>query len=319
MSTTPHDALFKATFSQVERAAEELRHVLPPALLARMDLDSLSLEAGSFVDAALRERHTDLLFSVRIDGRDARIYLLFEHQSTPDPWMPLRLLGYMLRIWDGCVADGAARLSVIIPVVLHHGDAGWQAPTCFEALFDLPPGAAEFTPHFRFALDDLATQSEAELHTRAASAFTRLVLSALQQTRSARELDQLMRNWTLLIRELWRAPDGAHALGLVLRYLYEVRGPEEFASVRTIAREIEPESEDFMESMADHLRAQGRAHGRQEGRQEGRREMLLRQLQRRFGPLSARVHEQVMAGDDAELDLWSDRILEVGSLDDIFA
>ncbi len=27
------------------------------------------------------------------------LYLLFEHQSTPDPWMPLRLLGYKKDIW----------------------------------------------------------------------------------------------------------------------------------------------------------------------------------------------------------------------------
>ena len=315
MSTTPHDALFKATFSQVEQAAEELRHVLPPELLARIDLASLSLEAGSFVDEALRERHTDLLFSVRIDGRDARIYLLLEHQSSPDPWMPLRLLGYMLRIWDGCVADGASRLPVIIPVVLHHGATGWHAPTCFQALFDLPPGAAEFTPHFRFALDDLATQSEAALHTRAASAFTRLVLSALQQARSDRDLAGLLRSWTRLIRELCKAPAGARALGLVFRYLYEVRGREELASVRAIAREINQQSEDLMETMAQYLHKKGR----QEGRQEGRRELLLELLQRRFGELPAHVGETVTAGDDAELTRWSAHLLIARSLDDIFA
>jgi len=310
VSTTPHDALFKAAFSQVEHAAEELRHVLPPELLARMDLGSLSLEAGSFVDEALRERHTDLLFRVRLGGRDARIYILFEHQSTPDPWMPLRLLGYMLRIWDGCVADGATRLPVVIPVVLHHSDTGWHAPTCFEALFDLPPGAAEFTPHFCFALDDLSTESEAALHARAASAFTRLVLSALQQTRSDRDLGQLMLGWQGLFRELRQAPDGARALWLVLRYLYEVRGAEEFASIRTVAREINQQSEDLMQTMADYLESKGMARGR--------RELLLRLLQRRFGALPARAGEQVMAGDDAEIDRWSDRLLEASSLDDIF-
>lgn len=89
MTVTPHDALFKAAFSQVELAAEELRHVLPSALLARMDLAQLSLEAGSFVDDSLRERHTDLLYSVPLDDRPARVYILFEHQSSDDAWMRL--------------------------------------------------------------------------------------------------------------------------------------------------------------------------------------------------------------------------------------
>ena len=315
MSTTPHDALFKAAFSQVERMAEELRHVLPPELLARMDLGSLSLEPGSFVDEALRERHTDLLFSLHLDGRDARIYILFEHQSTPDAWMPLRLLSYMLRIWESHVADGATSLPVVIPVVLHHSDTGWRAPTRFEALFDLPPEAAEFTPHFRFVLDDLGAQSEAALRARAASAFTRLVLSVLQQARSGRDLAGLLRGWAGLIRELLRAPDGKRALGLVFRYLYEVRGQAECAAVDAIAREIEPESEDFMETMADYLRAQGMARGRH----EGRREFLLDLLGRRFGELPKPVRERVMASDDAELVRWGARLLEARDLDDIFA
>ncbi len=85
LTATPHDALFKAAFSQVELAAEELRCVLPPELLADLDLASLTLESGSFVDEALRERHTDLLYSLELDGRSARIYVLFEHQSSVDP------------------------------------------------------------------------------------------------------------------------------------------------------------------------------------------------------------------------------------------
>ena len=319
MSNAPHDALFKATFGQVERAAEELRHVLPPELLARVDLSSLTLESGSFVDEALRERHTDLLFSLRLDGRDARVYLLFEHQSTPDAWMPLRLLRYMLRIWESCVAEGATALPVVIPVVLHHGDTGWRAPTRFEALFDLPSEAAEFTPHFHFLLDDLAAESESALLARTASAFTRLVLSALQQVRSERDLAGLVRGWAGLIRELRQAPDGQRALGLVYRYLYEVRGRAEIAAVIAVAREIQPENEDLMETMADYLRAEGMARGRQEGRQEGQRQFLLTLIEGRFGEPPAHVRERVMAGDDAELARWGARLLAASSLDDIFA
>jgi predicted transposase YdaD len=33
---------------------------------------------------------------VQIDQGPALLYCLFEHQSTPDPWMPLRLLRYIL-------------------------------------------------------------------------------------------------------------------------------------------------------------------------------------------------------------------------------
>lgn len=71
----PHDALCKKTFSVVEHAAAELRAVLPPELVARIDFSTLTLRPASHVDEALSASHSDLLFSVRVSGKPA---LLFE-------------------------------------------------------------------------------------------------------------------------------------------------------------------------------------------------------------------------------------------------
>lgn len=79
-----HDALVKTAFSQVEHAEGFLRLVLPAALVARIDSSTLALRPGSFVDEALKERHSDLLYSVAISGRSALIYVLFEHKSKPE-------------------------------------------------------------------------------------------------------------------------------------------------------------------------------------------------------------------------------------------
>lgn len=101
----PHDALFKKTFSVPEHAAAEFRAVLPAKLVARMDFSTLTLCSGSYVDEALSGSESDLLFSVQISGRPALLYALFEHQSTPDKLMPLRLLGYIVRILMRHVSD----------------------------------------------------------------------------------------------------------------------------------------------------------------------------------------------------------------------
>src|SRR5687767_2849279 len=70
MKDSPHDKLFKEAFGNPHNAAAEIRSVAPPALVAHMDFASLIPLPGSFRDAALADSSSDLLFSLRIAGRD---------------------------------------------------------------------------------------------------------------------------------------------------------------------------------------------------------------------------------------------------------
>jgi len=42
-----------------------LRAVVPAAVAEKLDWSTLTLRPGSFVDLALKEQHTDLLYSAR--------------------------------------------------------------------------------------------------------------------------------------------------------------------------------------------------------------------------------------------------------------
>src|SRR5262245_22747576 len=82
---SPHDGVFRRIFGVPANAASQLRAVLPGDLAARLDLDRLAPVPGSFVDDDLRRRHSDVLFTAPLDGRDAFVYVLVEHQSSDDP------------------------------------------------------------------------------------------------------------------------------------------------------------------------------------------------------------------------------------------
>jgi predicted transposase/invertase (TIGR01784 family) len=88
----PHDAVFRRVLGEPANAASQLRAVLPQALVGRLDLDRLARVSGSFVDATLRWRHSDLLFTAPLEGREAFVYVLVEHQSGTDQLMPFRML-----------------------------------------------------------------------------------------------------------------------------------------------------------------------------------------------------------------------------------
>lgn len=98
MTSRPHDALFKAAFEKPECAAGLLRNILPASLSQAIAWDSMVRESGSFIDAELLDRQSDLLFSVTLHDQRAFVYLLLEHQSSSDADMPLRMLVYLVRI-----------------------------------------------------------------------------------------------------------------------------------------------------------------------------------------------------------------------------
>lgn len=62
-------------------------------LYAVLEPGSLTITKDSFIDEALAEHYSDLLYRVRLKAeKEAYIYLLFEHESAPAPRVALGLL-----------------------------------------------------------------------------------------------------------------------------------------------------------------------------------------------------------------------------------
>ena len=135
----PHDRLFRAVFSDAAEAASLLQTALPDTVRDGFDWTTLTLVEGTFVDEDLRESQSDLLYQVQHagTGQPVSMYLLFEHQSSPDPWLRLRLLRYCCRIWEADRRDDPDRseLRPIVPVVFYQGPRGGtiraSLPICF--------------------------------------------------------------------------------------------------------------------------------------------------------------------------------------------
>ena len=111
---TPHNNFFVFALSHLPNARSLIETQHSPSALAELDLETLQIETGSFIDTDLREKFSDLLMSVRLarsntEGEEDRalVYFLFEHKSQPDPLTVFQLLSYMVRIWEGVVARGA--------------------------------------------------------------------------------------------------------------------------------------------------------------------------------------------------------------------
>lgn len=255
-----HDGFFKAVFSRPEHATAFFKSHLPPAIAGKIDWSSLTVVPGSFVKSSLQQVHSDLLFSVRIGERETLLYLLFEHQSSPDPAMPLRLLGYVTEILIRHHQSHGLPLTPVLPFVFHQGPDSWNVTTAFEDLFALPSELAAdllpFLPKFDHALLDLTRFDPAtEEHD------TRL--------RAVLQLMKLARRRELLRFFPWLAGFSANDLPdylLALMLLYALHADSDLdASEIYHSLSTNPELERNAMSVAEKLKAEGLVEGQQRG------------------------------------------------------
>ncbi|MBX2999876.1 MAG: Rpn family recombination-promoting nuclease/putative transposase [Caldilineaceae bacterium] len=71
----PHDKLFRAVFSDTREAESFLRAHLPAPLVQRLDWSTLELVETSFVDEALRESESDLLYTIQARATGESLFL----------------------------------------------------------------------------------------------------------------------------------------------------------------------------------------------------------------------------------------------------
>jgi predicted transposase/invertase (TIGR01784 family) len=159
LATQPHDAFFKVQFSNLDNARALFQAKLPPSLVAAVNWTGLKLEPVSFIKPSLKQLHSDLIFSAPIAEHSIRISLIFEHQTTVDPLIPMRLGDYLFALFRQQVQAHGLPLSPPLCLVIHQGPEPWNVSTHFADLFALPESLREtltpFVPQFQYLLLDL--------------------------------------------------------------------------------------------------------------------------------------------------------------------
>ena len=330
MVPNPHDTLFKAVLGQLEHARGVLQTVVPAALAAAVDWSTLALEPNSFVDAALRWRYTDLLFSAAwVDGGPGRVYFLFEHQSTlPEGGlMAFRLLRYQVQIWESWHADHpvATALPLIVPIVLYHGAATWSAPRTFAELLDVPagrrPAAAPHGVQLAYVLHDLSAISDDELRgAPAMTALGKLATLCLKHARARADFLEIFAGWLDVVREVARGPTGLKALVQVMGYILQVHEPSQREALEALMeREVGSQAKEAVMTAGQQLIEQGIQQGRQEERRRFQA-LLLRLLRQRFGnEADAQVERRIAASSGEQLEVWTARVLSAATLSELLA
>jgi len=147
--------------------------------MENIDLESLAIVKDSFVEKKLRQHFSDLLYTVHHQQGKLYLYFLFEHKSSPGPWVGLQLLRYQVRIWEQHRKQHPKEkiLPGIIPLVLYHGRQKWNISRKFSSLIiqnakDPDP----FIPDFEYQLHDLSALSDEQIKGEVLERITLLLL-----------------------------------------------------------------------------------------------------------------------------------------------
>jgi predicted transposase/invertase (TIGR01784 family) len=292
--SNPHDKFVREVWSREEVAWDFLCRYLPAALAGRLVPGSLRLRKDSFVDAALREHLSDLLYEVELQGIGrVLVYVLLEHKSYPDSWLEWQVLSYLVEIWRQERQQKKRRLTPVIPLVLYHGRRRWRMVP-LRRLFAAADGLEDYIPTVRYELCDVGRLADEQLQ---GIVLLRLALRVLKYVFRP-ELNARLEELIGLLSELSDPRDGLAFLKTLLTYLSaSAEHLDEGAVQQAIRKTFADQEGVVMATLAEKWMEQGFQRGVQQGvglgQETNARESVLDVLETRFGTLPAELLQRL--------------------------
>jgi len=261
-SATPHDAVFKTFLTHAHTARDFLALHLPDWLLRICDLSTLRLTSGSFIEEDLRAYYSDILYSLQTIGKKGYVYVIIEHQSSPDRLMAFRLMRYAVAVMQRHLDAGHRHLPLVIPLLFYHGkQRPWPFSMRWTALFSEPELAARLYGG-PFPLVDVTVIADSEIARHRSMAALTLLQKHIRQRDLTELFEQLM---TLMLQD---SVSRKQRLALINYMIQAGEAPQAKSFIEQLARRVPQQKEELM-TIAEQLKQMGREQGLSEGRHEG--------------------------------------------------
>jgi len=292
----PHDSFFKKSLGSLAVAKDFLKAHLSPEIIQRIEWTTLRPTNKSYVKAHLTQLHSDVVYSCQVEGKQAYLYTLIEHQSTADPMLPFRMLQYNVSLMEEHLAQGHKQLPIVINLCLYSGKKtpypySTNIYDCFE-----DPGLARAAMFKPLELIDLNTHAQEELAQHGQADLVQILLKHSQK----RAFLAWIKANPDLVQRLFKRLYGISGVVYIL-------GVEEKNSAEEIIKAIESVAPNQKENIMTALR-QLNQESKQEGMQTRNLEIAKGMLKKGYKPNEVKevtgLHgEEINALIKSELDL----------------
>ncbi len=269
-----HDKLFRETWSNLSNAKSFLKHYLPERILKIVQLDSLEICKDTFIEKDLKDYYSDMLYKVNLGKDPGYIYFLFEHKSYPDRLIHLQVLEYMIKIWRLELKQSKTRrISIIIPMVLYHGQDKWRIDDKLSSIFRGPAEQlADYIPDFKYILYDLSQYTDDQIKGTIMARVTMLLLKHIFDQDCSDRLPDIFS----LLKDLSEKETGLQYFESLIKYVFSNVEDITVEKIKSIVTDTLSEDKGGMiMTLAEKLRNEGLQKGLEQGIEQGIEQGLL--------------------------------------------
>jgi len=263
-----HDELIRKALENPIVAKEFFEMHLPKEIKAMFLPHTLKMEKESFVEANLQNSISDILFSAKFNEDTGYLWILLEHQSTPDHFMAFRLFKYMTDIAARHLTlhPKSKHLPFVYPLIFYNGKKKYNAPKNLWELFKNKQLVQEIwtKDHQVVNVHDIPDE---ELKKKAWSGILQFFMKHIHER-------DLLKRWyevADLLPEFAKLNIGIDYLELILTYtLIKIEKSDKIELEKMLKSRLNTEQgEKLMTSLAHHWKEEGMQQGIQQGMQIG--------------------------------------------------
>ncbi len=319
------DRIIRQSLRNPANLRDFLRAVVPQLADGFVCEQARLLDREFFLDD-WRRREADLPFEIpyRTGVKEllALVYVLIEHQSDTDTFLPLRMLYSTVVYWDRQWREWEAlprpkptfRLRPVLPLVLYTGTSAWGSNRALSDLLGEPVAFHPFAPDWRLLFWNLSDQTPEGMLQSGAGWLQMLAIvrtlggeeptlpvleEFIQRLDPMHDVDPM--RWRELIRM---------ALALAVQRRSQEERERLLAAASAASRVHQQEVQNMTKTIAEAWLEEGQA--------KGVRDTLRTQLEDKFGPLPEAFLQRLEAVNDlARLQQAARQVLHVQKLEDL--
>ena len=255
-----YDSAYKYLFSSRVVFHQFLTRFVDEDFVRGLAVDDVELVDKTFVSDELLDRESDIIYKVNLPGREVYVYVLLEFQSTPDKTIPVRMLLYILQLYDQLFRSSTkGLLPAVFPVLLYNGSRPWTVPTNLCELI-APEIPGKYIPSFEYYAiieRDVPPEKLEQIKGLVAA------IMYLEQQEDAKGLRQTIETAIAMITE--ERPEQLRQFSHWINRMF--RGSLENDDINKVNQLTEVKT--MLAEVVDQIEKRGEERGMQQGMQQG--------------------------------------------------